>query len=67
MSIINAWDVLQFRNGQAGRNCIEINGTDTIHLFEKQKEKETEIVFEIKQLAFVEPAPDPGLLIIFFF
>jgi len=66
MSIINTGNLLQFRNGQAGRNCIKINSAYGIHFFEKQKEEETEIVFKIEQLSFIEPAPDPRLLIIFF-
>jgi hypothetical protein len=66
MSIINARNVLQSGNGQAGRDSIQINRTYTIHLLEKQKEKEAKMVFKIKQLAFAIPAPDPFLLIILF-
>src|SRR5258706_6670938 len=66
MCIINAGNALEPGNGMTGNNAVKINGTDSIHFPEHQVAAKPEIVFEVKYLAFIEPAAYP-LLFIFFF
>ena len=54
MCIIDPWDIFYFRNKIAGQYRVKINGTDKICLFEKQEEKQPDIVFSIKRFSFFD-------------
>jgi hypothetical protein len=61
MRIINALNSFYERNQIAGEDSIEINGADTVHPFKKKKEKQADIVLDIKTFPFSEKTADPFL------
>lgn len=50
MCIINAGYPFPPGNIQAGQDGVEVNCTDRIHFFKQQKEKQTDIIFSVKNL-----------------
>src|SRR5687767_7355246 len=61
MRIINTDDAFKPGNRMTGNDRIKVNSADRIHLAKHQINTEPQIIFEIEELSFIEPAPDPFL------
>jgi hypothetical protein len=61
VSVINALDSFPPGDIVTGKNGIEVNSANSIHLFKQKKKEKPDIVFCIKCFPGLENTPDPFL------